>query len=74
MFKKSTKQCKYEIDKRKRDEENKFKNRESNVSNDFLSLETYQSFKKLKNIFLQISILKYFESFKLLKIKIDVFK
>ena len=74
MFKKLTKQRKYEIDKRNRDERNKFKNRELNVSNDFISFETYQSFKNLRNDFLQISILKFFDSFQLMKIEIEVFK
>ena len=36
MLKKSTKLRKHEIDKRKRDEKNKFKNREFDISNDFL--------------------------------------
>jgi pyruvate carboxylase len=74
MLKKFTKQRKHEIDKRKRNERNKSKNRESNVLNDFLSSKVYQSFKKLRNAFLKTSVLKHYDSFKSLKIEIDAFK
>ena len=74
MLQKSTKLRKHEIDKRKRDTRNKFRNRESKISNDFLSFNAYQSFKNLRNVFLKISILQHYDFFKSLRIKIDVFK
>ena len=74
MLKRFIKLRKHEVDKRKRDERSKSKNRESNISNDFLSSNAYQSFKKLRNAFLKISIFKHYDSFKSLRIEIDAFK
>ena len=71
MLKKSTKLHKKES-KRKR---NRNKNRNRNkkrLSNEFLTFEIFEVFKRLRKTFMKTFILQHFDSTRLIRVKIDV--
>ena len=55
--------------KRKRNR-NKSHNRKR-LSNEFLTLEVFESFKRLRKAFMEIFVLQHFDSTKLIRVKID---
>ena len=71
MLKESTKLHKKRI-KRKRNWNRSENRNRKRLSNDFLTSEIYEVFKRLRNAFLKASILQHFDSIRFIRVKIDV--
>ena len=73
MLKESQDQRKYDLKKRKRFERSRSRSRESDASNVFFSKVAYEAFKKLRNVFLKVSVLRHFDSTRSLRVETNVF-
>ena len=71
MLKESTKLYKKEI-KRKRNRNRSRSRSRERLSNDFLTSEIYEAFKRLRNAFFKAFILQHFDSTRFIRVKIDV--
>ena len=71
MLKESAELHKKEIKRKRNRSKNRNRNRER-LSNDFLTFEIYEAFKRLRNAFFKASILQHFDSTKFIRVKIDV--
>ena len=73
MLKESAKFHKKKIKRKRNSSKNRNKNHnKKRLSNDFLTFEIYETFKRLRDAFLKTFILQHFDSTRFIRVKIDV--